>query len=87
MQVPGQLGSVGAGALDADCDQVAARAQPGQQSLVAGRSGGERLGGQVPADRVDDGGLVGVGVGVDSADDGYGLVCRAGPDRPSVCCD
>ncbi|WP_234389131.1 hypothetical protein [Streptomyces sp. AS58] len=47
--------------------------QPFQQLPEACGRCGKRLGGQVPADGVDDGGLVNVGVSVDPADHLDGL--------------
>ena len=72
-EVAAELGAEGAGALHAHDEHPAVGVQPLQQALVARRRCGERLGGQVPADGVDDGGLVDVGVGVDPADHLDGL--------------
>lgn len=82
-QDAGELRAVGAGALDADGDDLAVRAQPVEQPAVAVRGSGESLGGQVSADGVDHGGLVEIGVGVDAADHRY-LVCHPGCCCPSV---
>jgi len=59
VQVPGESGAIGSGALDADGDEVAVGAKPVQEPVTAVGRGADGLGGQVPADRVDHGGLDG----------------------------
>ena len=87
VQQPGQAGAVGAGALDSDPAQPPERAHPGQQCGVSGGRCGELLGAHDPADRVDHGGGVGVGVGVDTAGDLADrrvLGCNGGHRRPAA---
>ena len=66
----GQAGAVAAGALDPDQAHRPEPAQPVQQRRVASRGGRELLDAQQPADGIQRGRDVGVGVGVHAASDG-----------------
>ena len=68
-QAPGQARAVAAGALDADQGDGPEPAQPAQQASVSGRGGGEPLNAQQPADGIQRGRDVQVGVGVHAAGD------------------
>jgi hypothetical protein len=68
-QMTGQAGAVGAGALNTDRDDIAVAGEPAKQLLIAHAAGGE---GRVPeqaTELVQRSDRVGVGVGVDPADD------------------
>ena len=68
-QEPGESNSIGSGALDADLGHLAELLEPGQQCLVAGGIGIERLGADQPTQRVECCGNVCVEVGVDTTRD------------------
>jgi hypothetical protein len=68
--VPGQARAVTAGALDPDQAHGPEPAQPAQQPRVADLGRGELLDAELPADRVERGGDVSIGVGVHPAGDG-----------------
>ena len=68
--VAGQARAVAARALDADQGDGPEPAQPAQQARVAARGSRELLHAQQPADRVQRGRDMHVGVGVDAAGDG-----------------
>jgi len=68
--VAGQPGAVTASSLDADQAHGHEPAQPAQQAGVAGRGGGELLDAEQPADGIQRGGDVRIGVGVHAAGDG-----------------
>jgi hypothetical protein len=67
--VPGQPGTVAAGALDPDQAHIPEAPQPGQQLGVAGRGDRELLDAEQPADRVQRGRDMHVGVGVHAPGD------------------
>ena len=62
--VAGQAGAVAAGPLDPDQADGPEPAQPVQQPRITGRGGRELLHAEQPADGIERGGDVGVGVGV-----------------------
>ena len=62
-------GAVTAGPFDADQAHGAEPAQPAQQAGVAGRGGGELPDAEQPADGIERGGDMGIGVGVHAAGD------------------
>jgi hypothetical protein len=68
-QVPGQPGAVAAGALDAGQGHVPEPAQPAEQIGVPGRGGRELPHAEQPAERIQRGGYVHVGVGIHAAGD------------------
>jgi hypothetical protein len=68
-QVPGQARPVAAGALDTDQGEVPEPGQPAEQIGVPGRGGRELPYAQQPAERVERGGYVHVGVRVHAAGD------------------
>jgi len=68
-QVPGQARPVAAGPLDADQGKRAEPAQPVQQPRVPGRGGRELLDAQQPAERIQRGRDMQIGVGVYAARD------------------
>ena len=68
-EVASEPGAIRAGPLDTDRVQVAMRAEPGDQALVAGVGGRELSDAVQPASGVDGRGAVGGGMGVDPADD------------------
>jgi hypothetical protein len=68
--VPGQASTVTAGPLDADQAHRAESAQPAQQLGIPSRGHRELGDAEQPADRVERGGDVHVGVGVHAAGDG-----------------
>ena len=68
--VAGQAGAVAAGALDADQADGPEPAQPAQQAGIASRGDRELRDAEQPADGVQRGGDVHVGVGVHAAGDG-----------------
>ena len=68
--VPGQASAVAAGPFDPDQAHGAEPAQPAQQPGIAGRGGRELLDAEQPADRIERGGDMHVGVGVHAAGDG-----------------
>ena len=68
--VAGQAGAVAAGPLDPDQADGPEPAQPAQQPGVAGRGGRELLDAEQPADGIQRGGDVHVGVGIHPAGDG-----------------
>lgn len=74
-----------AGALDADRHDLAVATHPGQQLLVAMVERRELLVTEQATVFVNDGGVVGVFVGVDATDDSRGFGCHAGI-RSSVRC-
>jgi hypothetical protein len=82
-QEPGQPGAVGPGAFDADRAEPPVATQPGKQLAVAVGVGAELGVGQQPAVLVDDGGVVGAAVGVDSADDNARALSHPSPALPS----
>ena len=65
-QVAGQAGPIGASALHADLGDVAERAQPLEQGLVAGWVGAEGLRAEQSTERVQGGGDMEVTMGVDT---------------------
>jgi hypothetical protein len=65
--VPGQAGAVAAGALDPDQAHCPEPGQPAQQPGIPGRSDGELPDSEQPADRIQRGRDVGIGVGVHAA--------------------
>jgi len=67
--VAGQAGAVAAGALDAGQADGPEPAQPAQQPGVAGRGDGELRDAEQPADRIQRGSDMHVGVGVHAAGD------------------
>ena len=86
-QVSGQAGAVGVGALDAEAHHVPEGAHERDQRRVAGPAGGELLVTQDSASGgVDNGDVVGVGVGVNSGDDfgRRGFDCHDGGAFPSI---
>ena len=66
-QVAGQAGAVAAGALDPDQAHRPESAQPAQQPALAYRADRELPDAGQPADRIERGGDVGIGVGVHAA--------------------
>ena len=71
-------GTEGSGAFDTDRTDLTVSAHPGQQPVVAAVGGGELLVTERPAMLVECGCVVGVLVGVDTADDSDGFGCHAG---------
>ena len=69
-EVPGEARAVGAGSLHADALDAAVAAEPSQQRRVAGGVRVERGAAQDPSGAVEDGGDMGVLVGVDPAEYG-----------------
>jgi hypothetical protein len=68
-QEPGQASAVAAGAFHPDDVQVPVATKPAKQLPVAAAVSGELPVAQQPSLLVDDGGVVGAAVGVDTADD------------------
>ena len=85
-QLPGQRGTVGAGALDADPLQLTMATQPAQQRLVAGRCRGELPIAELTPERIQYPGVVRAPVGVDTARDIKGCHGHAGHRRTSSAC-
>lgn len=75
-QVAGQAGPVGTGPFHPDPVDVAEGAHPVQQLTVPARVCRELAGVQQSPHRVQDGAVVGVGVGVDSTDHAAGSWVR-----------
>jgi hypothetical protein len=76
-QMPGQAGSVGAGALDPDDREVAERRQEPQQPPIAGRGRGERAAAEQAAELVAGRCDVDVRVSVHAADDSDTSRCQS----------
>ena len=76
-EVPGEARAVGAG-LHADALDAAVAAEPSQQRRVAGGVRVERGAAQDPSGAVEDGGDMGVLVGVDPAEYGGVVLCHDG---------
>ena len=77
-EVPGEARAVGAGSLHADALDAAVAAEPSQQRRVAGGVRVERGAAQDPSGAVEDGGDMGVLVGVDPAEYGGVVLCHDG---------
>jgi hypothetical protein len=74
--ITGQSGAVAAGPFDADQGNGTEPAQPAQQAGIAGRSGGELLNAEQPADRIERGGDMRIRVSIHAAGN-----CRATGNR------
>ena len=81
LEVPGQPGSIGAGAFDADQLDGAEVAQPPQQLLVAARGGGEALDAEEGPSLVQSRSYMDVEVRIDTAGD---APCQIGHCHPFV---
>jgi hypothetical protein len=68
--MPGQAGSIGTGAFDADPVDPTVAAKPGEQLAVAGGGGSELTTALEDAEQIDDDGVMSGRVSVDAADDG-----------------
>ncbi len=78
LQVSGQLGAVGTGALDADLCDLAVLLGPADQLGVACRRSGEPGGAEHPPEAIEGRGDVHVHVGVHADSDGAGRGCDRG---------
>jgi len=81
-QCSGQGGTERSGAFDTDRCDLTVSAHPGQQPVVAAVGGGELLVSEQPALLVEYGCVVGVLVGVETADDSDCFGCHTGIRAP-----